>query len=352
MVSPFLSISLRLCASARGFLRCYCAAAFPWCLLAGAALGQGELITPATDAAIDRGLRYLSGAQLQDGSFGTVGYGRNAAVVALGGMAMLGSGSEPGRGPYGKQLDRCIEYLMANTDASGFINADGASSHGPMYGHGFATLFLAEAYGQSDRRELRDKLESAVQLIISAQNDEGGWRYTPQPVDADLSVTICQIMALRAARNAGVFVPNQTVDRCIAYVRRCQNPDGGFGYTPQDRSSLFPRSAAGVVALYNAGVYEGAEIDRGLKYLLAQRPDGRLAARQGHFYYGQYYAVQAMWQAGGEPWDTWYPAVRDTLLGLQQGDGSWADSNGPQYGAAMALIVLQTPNDMIPIFQR
>ena len=310
-----------------------------------------QLVAPA-EKAIDRGLRYLADAQQEDGSFG-VGFGRNVAVVGLGGMAMIASGSTPGRGPYGKNIDRCVDFLLEHTDASGFISVDGATSQGPMYGHGFATLLLAESYGMSPRDDLRDKLASAVKLIVSTQNDEGGWRYQPRPNNADISVTICQIMALRAARNAGLHVPTDTVDRCVAYVRRCQNPDGGFGYIPSDKSSLFPRSAAGVVALYSAGVYEGDEVSKGLAYLDRHLPGrGQGAGRSGHYFYGHYYAVQAMWQTGGKRWQRWYPAIRDELLARQQLGGNWSGSVGPQYATAMACIILQTPNDLVPIFQR
>lgn len=327
-------------------------------LLPSAALAQSpaetaaELITPA-DPAIERGLKFLARQQQEDGSFGA-GYGRNAAVVGLSGMAFLASGSSPARGPYGENVERCISFLLSNTQPSGFITVSGSSSQGPMYGHGFATLFLAEAYGMSPREDLRDKLRAAINLIVTTQNREGGWRYQPRPNDADLSVTICQIMALRAARNAGVHVPAETVDRCTEYVRKSQNPDGGFRYMLNQSGSQFPRSAAGVVALYSAGVYEGPEIERGLIYLEGQVPaPGRPGRRSGHFYYGQYYAVQAMWQAGGERWAKWYPAIRDDLLSRQQPEGSWADSNiGPQYSTAMACIILQTPNDVVPIFQR
>ncbi|MEM9185816.1 MAG: prenyltransferase/squalene oxidase repeat-containing protein [Planctomycetota bacterium] len=314
-----------------------------------ASLSSADLITPANDA-IERGLRYLAGEQEGDGSFGG-GYGRNVAVVGLSGMAFIAGGSSPGRGPYGKQLDRCIDYLLANSQPSGFITVGGATSQGPMYGHGFATLLLAEVYGMSPQEEVRDKLSAAVKLIVGTQNDEGGWRYQPRPNDADVSVTICQVMALRAARNAGLHVPAETIDRTVAYVRRCQNPDGGFGYTPRDSSSLFPRSAAGIVALYSAGVYEGAEIDRGLAYLDRQRP-GVARGRTPHYFYGHYYAAQAMWQTGGERWQLWYPAVRDELLARQRPGGAWLHSVGPQYATAMACIILQTPNDLVPIFQR
>src|SRR4029450_1520657 len=142
-----------------------------------------------------------------------------------------------------------------------------AATHGPMYGHGFGTLFLAEAYGMTRRPEIREKLEKAVRLVIDSQKGDGGWRYQPLKADADLSVTICQINALRAARNAGIYVPKETVDACIRYVKQSQNPDGGFRYMLQGGASAFPRSAAGVVALYSAGEYESKEIDEGITYL-------------------------------------------------------------------------------------
>ena len=136
-----------------------------------------------------------------------------------------------------------------------------------MYSHGFGTLFLAEAYGMTHRPEIREKLRKAVQLIIDTQNNEGGWRYQPVKNDADLSVTICQINALRAARNAGLYVPKETVDACINYVKQSQNPDGGFRYMLSGGASAFPRSAAGVVALQSAGEYDSKEIRDGLAYL-------------------------------------------------------------------------------------
>ena len=175
----------------------------------------------------------------------------------------MASGSSPGRGPFGTHIDKALNYVMENTAPSGFIAVSSAATHGPMYSHGFGTLFLAEAYGMTHRPEIREKLQKAVRLIIDTQNNEGGWRYQPVPRDADLSVTICQINALRAARNAGLFVPKETVEACIRYVKHSQNPDGGFRYMLQGGASAFPRSAAGLVALYSAAVYDAKEIDVG-----------------------------------------------------------------------------------------
>jgi hypothetical protein len=311
-----------------------------------------DLMTADTEKAIREGLAFLASHQDADGSFGADGYRRNVAVVSLAGLAFLANGSALGRGPFGRNIRRCLEYVLAHTDDSGFVNAPESSSHGPMYGHGFATLFLAEVYGMHPDPELRPKLVKAVKLIINTQNDEGGWRYQPERREADISVTICQVMALRAARNAGIHVGNETIDRCTDYVKRCQNPDGGFAYMLPGGESAFPRTAAGVVALYSAGIYEGDEIRRGLDYLLQHVPQPNMSGIENHFFYGHYYAVQAMWHAGGDSWRRWYPAVRDTLLERRKTDGSWFDQVCPEYGTAMACLILQMPNNYLPIFQR
>ena len=314
-----------------------------------------KMITPKAEKAIQRGLAALAARQHDDGSFGSGNFRGNVAVTALAGMAMMSGGSTPGRGPYGENMARCVDYLISCSQKSGLIVEPGATSRGPMYGHGFATLFLAECHGMTPRAELREKLTAAVKLIVNTQNKQGGWRYQPVRADADISVTICQIMALRAARNAGLFVPKAAVDRCIEYVKRSQNPDGGFMYMLGQGESLFPRSAAGVVALYSAGIYEGPEITKGIAYLMKFLPkqggEGE-AGRASYYYYGQYYAVQAMWHAGGESWQQWYPASRDELLSKQGRDGTWQSPFSNDYATAMACIVLQMPNGVLPIFQR
>ena len=190
-----------------------------------------------------------------------------------------------------------------------------------MYSHGFGTLFLAEAYGMTHRPEIREKLQKAVRLIIDTQNTEGGWRYQPVRRDADLSVTICQINALRAARNAGLYVPKETVENCIRYVKQSQNPDGGFRYMLQGGASSFPRSAAGRRrALQRRRSTTRKEVEAGIAYLKQFMPEIKLGSRYSHYFYGHYYAAQAMWIRGGDDWTHWYPAIRDELVRRQSSD--------------------------------
>jgi hypothetical protein len=314
---------------------------------------QARMITPKTRRGLRQGLEFLASRQSQRGDFGTDGYRANVAVISLAGMAFMADGSTPGRGNFGRQVSLALDYVLRHVQSSGYVIATRNTSHGPMYGHGFSTLFLAEAYGMTHHGHVREKLSQAVKLIIDSQNEDGGWRYEPQSREADISVTICQVMALRAARNAGLFVANDVIERCNDYVKRCQNPDGGFSYQLPNRESAFPRSAAGVVALNSAGIYEGEEIRRGLEYLMQFLPGQQQLPMDNYFYYGHYYAVQAMWQAGGEYWKRWYPAIRDQLLSRQRSDGSWFDQQiCAEYATAMACLILQMPNNFLPIFQR
>ena len=309
-------------------------------------------ITPELTESVERGFRYMKSQQNMDGSFGRGRYGRHVGITALCALSFMADGNLPGRGEYGDQVERALEFVLEHANDTGLLAAE--TSHGPMYGHGFATLFLGEIYGMNpmDAR-VRDALVRATELIIGTQNEDGGWRYNPVPYDADVSVTICQIMALRSARNAGIKVPKETIDRAVTYVRRCQNPDGGFRYMIQPGGSAWPRTAAGVASLYYAGIHEDDSIDRGIEYLMRNAFPGRAAAGQAHYYYGQYYAAQAMYLAGGESWGRWWPAVRAELLRKQASNGGWLDHHaGGAYASSMALIVLQMPKRYLPIFQK
>lgn len=318
---------------------------------------EGE-ITPELDAAIAKGLKYLEGQQTSDGGFGDGRYGKNVAVSALAGIALMADGNLPGRGAGGEAVSKCVDYILANCTESGLIAAEGAN--GPMYGHGFATLFLGEVYGMTagggetaQSQKVHEALVKAVHLIEQTQNEQGGWRYNPVPYDADISVTICQIMGLRSARNAGLEVSKATIDRAVEYVRKCQNPDGGFKYQLESGASGWPRSAAGVAALFYAGIYSDDAIDRGIAYLQKEAMPGQAAASKAHYFYGHYYCVQAMYLAGGDAWGKWWPAIREELVKSQNEDGSWEDrSVGYTYATAMSLIILQMPKRYLPIFQK
>jgi squalene cyclase len=308
-------------------------------------------LTSEVRASVKRGLAWLAKVQSKDGSFGGTGGGGYAdgsqpGIAALAGLALMADGNMPDQGPYGKEVSKVLDYVLNNTQESGLI------AGGQMYGHGFGTLFLAEAYGTTQRPDVKEKLQKAIRLIVSCQNLEGGWRYTPAPLDADISVTICQVMALRAARNAGISVPASTIDKAVEYVKKSQEPDGGFSYMLQSRGSAFPRSAAGVACLFYMGKHQTAEVNNGVKYLMRQLPGQGENRNDYHYYYGNYYATQAMFLAGGDAWSTYWPLLSKDLTKRQTPDGSWSGDAGNVYATSMALIMLQVPNRLLPILQK
>lgn len=317
-------------------------------------------MNPRLHAAVDKGLAWLAAQQNEDGSWDSGRWRGNVGIVSIACLAFMADGHVPGRGEYGENVRKGLEFILSRVTDTGFIATD-SPTHGPMYEHGFAALFLGEVYGMTIggpdtalSARVHDAVVRSNRVIIMSQNDEGGWRYNPVPYDADLSVTICQIMALRSARNAGIDIPRDPIDRAVEYVKRAQNTDGGFMYQLSGGRSLWPRSAAGVASLYYAGIYEDDAINPGLDYIMRNALPGANRVPDSHFFYGHYYAAQAMYLAGGDYWATWWPAVRDDMLARQsENDGFWVDSsNGPVYGTAMALVVLQMPKRYLPIFQK
>jgi Squalene-hopene cyclase C-terminal domain/Prenyltransferase and squalene oxidase repeat len=309
---------------------------------------RGDEITEKQSVAVGRGLDWLAHSQQTDGSFSRGS--SSAGITGLAGLAFMSAGNLPGRGKYGDNVTKCVKFVVDSCQESGLIAAD--QTHGPMYGHGFATLFLGEVYGMTGDDKVKEKLQMAVRLIERTQNKEGGWRYQPVPYDADISVTICEIMALRAARDAGIKVERDVIDKAVEYVKGCQNSDGGFSYVRgQGSGSGFARSGAGVASLYYAGIFEGDSLKRGLDYLKQYTPGkGSSPEMEGHYYYGNYYAVQAMFLAGGDYWATWYPAIREQLIARQGPGGNWSGDVSDDYATSLALIILQMPNRYLPVF--
>ncbi|MBI3726663.1 prenyltransferase [bacterium] len=333
-------------------------------------------IDGATRAAITRGLDYLARHQEPDGSWiDGIGRkvnntylahpGKHVGVTALAGISFLAQGSTPSRGQYGKQVQGALDFILKSVSREGFITNDSSR----MYEHAFATLFLAEVAGMAPSSEIHDALRAAVSCIVAAQNDQGGWRYLPGAKDSDISITVCQVQALRAARNVGIHVPKDAISNAIKYVKHSYIGDkvsyphykGGFWYQAYENRPFRPSrtsfalTAAGVTALYGAGEYDCEEIRGGLKYLFHRQ--NRPAANDMHhtfdYWYGHYYAIQAFFQAGEPFWTEWYLSVRDELVEGQAEHGDhWQDLVGPSYATAMATLILQIPYRYLPIFER
>ena len=177
-------------------------------------LGAPGPTRSAIELSSAQGLAFLERAQRSDGSFEGTRY--QVAAHGLAGLAFLSCGHTPKYGKYATSLRVSLRRLLDYQDENGYFT-DGASR---MYGHGFATLYLAQVLGMwgSPREEekLRQALKRAIKRIESSQGPLGGWDYDPQRGGvSDCSVTVCQTMALRAARNIGLAVDKAVVDRAF-----------------------------------------------------------------------------------------------------------------------------------------
>jgi hypothetical protein len=165
-------------------------------------------------------------------------------------------------------------------------------------------------------------------------------------------VTVTQIQALRACRNAGIAVPSNVIAEAVRYVARSANPDGGIAYSARQGGGSRPAiTAAAVAVLYSAGRYDDPMAEAAFAYALHHLPID--AGGEGHHYYGHLYLAQACYQKGGAVWSGYFPKMAKWLVGQQRDDGSWiGDGVGTVYGTAVALTVLQLPYALVPIYQR
>ena len=162
-----------------------------------------------------------------------------------------------------------------------------------MYEHGFATLFLAEVYGMSPRDDLarqadpggrshRANAKRRGRVAVSAAARGCGYLGDDLPGDGAAGGT-----------NAGLRVPNETVDRCVDYVKKCQNADGGFRYMLQAPAKVRFRVRRRVSWRCTArACTKGPEIERGLGVPRSICPRAERPWQDGHFFYGHYYACR------------------------------------------------------------
>jgi len=308
------------------------------------------------DTAMERGADFLLNAQQPNGAL--LSKGKADTMTALGIMALASMGHQPtDPGKFGSALSRALTFILRKDPRRGkleYFGADGSR----MYGHGITTLCLTEMIGMVDREQtarLREVAQKAINLILSSQQvkkshpkNRGGWRYTPNAHDSDLSITAWQLLALRSGKGAGMDVPKGAVDAAVSYLKRSYSSRGGVkgcAYTPGGRPSL-AMAAAGLLSLQVCGEYDSPEANGSAEWLSSQNDIGG-----GHFYYSAYYYSQAMQKRGGDVATKAREVVEKVLLKKQGGNGSWSGNYGPVYCTSMAMLSLSVKYHYLPIYQ-
>jgi len=300
-----------------------------------------DSVPAEVEAMYVKGLNALVQFQQRAGNWND-GEGGGPGVVGLAILAMLAHGDDPNDGPYSVPIKRGLDFLLHQQSTStGYIG-------GTMYHHGFATLALAEAYGAVDDKRIGPALKRAVDFITSsqAQNPRGAWRYSPDSQDADTTVSGAQMVALLAARNAGIPVAEDAVQKGVKFFLTCQSSDGGIGYTssgdPNDT-----RTAIGALVLVLARQKDGRGYPAAVQYLR-----GSGGGRNDYPFYHEYYAAQAFFHGDPEAWQQWNAANIRRLATTQGADGAWTGNHGRTFCTSAALLSLALNYRFLPIYER
>ena len=306
----------------------------------------------------DRGLAFLSRTQASDGGWQSQQQGAGIAGMAV--MCFMASGEDPNFGMYAGNIRRALRYIISKQDkTTGYCG-------GSMYHHGFACLGLAEAYGAVDDRNLWDgipdaanrtigqSLELAVRSSITSQktNTYGAWRYNPSGSDADTSVAGAVLMGLLAARNAGLEVPDEAIDRAIAYFIKMTAPSGQVAYS--GGVGGFNESLARIsIANLVFSIARRKDIPQ-FKTTLSYLKDKVQGGSPGHggIEYQSYYQAQAFFQADIGAWTTWNKGLVRRLKKSQAEDGSFSGTHGPHVSTSLCLLSLAVNYRFLPIYER
>ncbi|MEM1441095.1 MAG: squalene--hopene cyclase [Verrucomicrobiota bacterium] len=321
----------------------------------GPSIRYGNEIPAEVETIYERGLAYLSESQSESGTWRSRS---EHGITGLCLMAFLASGEDPNFGRYRQNIKSAIRSIIRGQDASGFFPNS-------MYHHGFAMLALAEAYGvvdeetlwdgtesESERKSIAAALQKSIELAVGAQkaNRWGGWRYSPTSTDADTSVTGSVLMGLLACRNAGLTVPEESIESALTYMQRNTASSGFVAYSGGigGGGESMARSAVATLVYSVGQKREWEEYGASLSHI-AERLDHKETAHTHYFYY---YMAQALFQGDPEAWDIWNRTTARMLADQQADDGSFVGSYGEAYGTAMSLLALALNYRFLPIYER
>jgi hypothetical protein len=328
--------------------------------------------TPASEAAVERGLDWLAAHQNANGSWSLHNFHANCkhpacadpataisdpAGTGLALLPFLAAGNTHQSGKHQQTVARAVQWLVTQQQADGTWSAP--QDDRPMYGHGLASIALCEAFGMTRDPKLRGPTQKALDYIVKAQHaPSGGWRYRPN-MPADTSVVGWQVMALKSGEMAGLTVPPaafEGVKRWLASVEANRPVGGQFGY--QAPTPTPAMTAQGLLCLQYLGARrDDPRLRAGTDYLLQHLPQ---PATDTSYYW--YHATQVMYHMQGKHWKAWNDKLRDLLVSTQEKQGGVAGSwkpvdtrekpGGRLYATALRLLMLEVYYRHLPLYQQ
>jgi hypothetical protein len=327
--------------------------------------------TPASEAAVEAGLKWLATHQREDGSWSlqhthaecgdaclpNSSMDCSTAATGLALLCFLGAGHSHAEGDYQQEVQRGLDWLVTQSregDLRTSLDHVVPEGRSAMYAHGIASMALCEAYGMTLDRTLIRPCKESIDFIAESQDPNGGgWRYSPgEP--GDTSVVGWQVMALVSARMSGLKVPDDVRERVIRFLQSVHLPSTGeFGYTGKGRGTVATTAIGNLCALYLHSSIDRVSLQRVDRLLGLQDP-------KSNNDYANYYVSLVLHHLGGEHWRVWNAACRDTLVTTQVRFGhaagswdptsNWGRSGGRLYSTCMNVLTLEVYYRHLPLY--
>ena len=286
---------------------------------------------PKSEEAVLRGLLWLAQHQNADGSWGDEYKG---AMTGFGLLCFLGHGEIQDSPQFGKTVGNALIWIFANgTKHEGRLNMEGSFSQSGVYEHAICTYALGEYYTMTRDQRVVELFKKAITHIIQGQGPGGGWMYSFDKSEDDLSVSGWQIQALKAAHLSKLPLPGveKALDSAMTYLQRVRGPRGGYGYRrPTDDYSL---TGVGILCQLFWRP-DRATLSKGMEWLLDETEKSRPVKykEDSADLYAWYYHTQACLMFGGEAWTKWNGWFQDEICDAQNPDGSWPPPGGRNVG--------------------
>jgi hypothetical protein len=332
---------------------------------------------PAAVVTVDRavidGVEFLVAHQNEDGSFGRSTSGRTYEILAdvpgsheafkaaTTALCWMGLRDATHQTPESEAAAaRALGWLVPHirVKRANQVELYNVWSHG--YGLQAMVQALATDAPGADPGEIRAAAESLIAALEIYQVPDGGWGYydfnahTYHPSGTSMSFTTATILvALHAAREVGLEVPQPMIDKAVKCLRICRKKDGSYIYgwylryrplmgVNQPKGSSMRTPACNLaLRLFDAGITDD-DLRRGLEQLVKYHRFAIAGVRRripheswyqvsGYFYlYGHQYAALCLQLMSSEDQQTYWPAVVRGTLKTRQPDGSFWDY--PMYG--------------------
>ncbi len=270
--------------------------------------GSGE-----SEAAVELALEWLAKHQKPNGSWSLVHttnecgaycshpgspemYEPAATGLAL--LAFLGAGYTHREGKYRENVNRGVYFLlqiMQETERGGSFLFNSPQG---MYNQGIATFALCEAYQLSQDDSLKKPSQLAVNFIVYAQNDQGGWGYLPKR-PGDLTLTGWQTMALKSADAAGLYIPAQNIVRIDQFLdSQADKSKTFYGYQGPAPKNETCTAIGLILRMFRGWPHSDPRVLDGAVYLQKQ-------GISTHDIYRNYYLTLLLYHVGGRTFNEW-----------------------------------------------